>query len=172
MIIKKCFIRYQDRGAICWRDAHIYGKGCCCAFGKCCNRCPSGYRDDGCTCRRDVSSYTKSSYGRGAGEPLKCKDDEEYDAGLCYKKCRSGYKGIGPVCWAGCPSNANYDCGAMCTTNKKECEDKTKALLEGGYNVAVDGVTAYYAPTPDNLKNFAQKNIDLAAELLFDGFKF
>ena len=22
----KYIIRYQDRGAICWRDAHIYGK--------------------------------------------------------------------------------------------------------------------------------------------------
>jgi hypothetical protein len=27
------------------------------------------------------------------------KDRPEYDAGLCYPKCRDGYKGIGPVCW-------------------------------------------------------------------------
>jgi hypothetical protein len=24
----------------------------------------------------------------------------EYDAGLCYERCRPGYKGVGPVCWA------------------------------------------------------------------------
>jgi hypothetical protein len=28
------------------------------------------------------------------------KDKPEYDAGLCYPKCRDGYHGIGPVCWA------------------------------------------------------------------------
>lgn len=29
-----------------------------------------------------------------------CKPGEENDAGLCYIKCKSGYHGIGPVCWA------------------------------------------------------------------------
>ena len=29
-----------------------------------------------------------------------CKPDFELDAGLCYPKCRDGYKGVGPVCWA------------------------------------------------------------------------
>jgi hypothetical protein len=24
-----------------------------------------------------------------------CESDEEYDAGLCYKQCQDGYKGIG-----------------------------------------------------------------------------
>jgi len=28
------------------------------------------------------------------------KDRPEYDAGLCYPKCRDGYHGVGPVCWA------------------------------------------------------------------------
>lgn len=29
-----------------------------------------------------------------------CKPGYENDAGLCYPKCRNGYKGVGPVCWA------------------------------------------------------------------------
>lgn len=29
-----------------------------------------------------------------------CKPGQEKDAGLCYTKCRDGYNGVGPVCWA------------------------------------------------------------------------
>jgi hypothetical protein len=29
-----------------------------------------------------------------------CKPGFENDAGLCYPKCRNGYRGVGPVCWA------------------------------------------------------------------------
>lgn len=28
------------------------------------------------------------------------KDKPDLDAGLCYEKCRDGYHGVGPVCWA------------------------------------------------------------------------
>jgi hypothetical protein len=28
------------------------------------------------------------------------RDEPEYDAGLCYKRCDEGYHGVGPVCWA------------------------------------------------------------------------
>ena len=42
----------------------------------------------------------KSTYGRGVGLiPKDCGSDKEYDAGLCYKRCNSGYNGVGPVCW-------------------------------------------------------------------------
>ncbi len=54
------------------------------------------------------------SYGRGAGTfPNQCGPNEEYDAGLCYPKCKPGYKGVGPVCWASCPSGFRDD-GAFC----------------------------------------------------------
>ena len=29
-----------------------------------------------------------------------CKPDKENDAGLCYTKCKPGYHGVGPICWA------------------------------------------------------------------------
>jgi hypothetical protein len=33
--------------------------------------------------------------------PNTCPPDKpELDAGLCYPKCRAGYHGVGPVCWA------------------------------------------------------------------------
>lgn len=33
--------------------------------------------------------------------PNTCPQDKpELDAGLCYPRCRTGYRGVGPVCWA------------------------------------------------------------------------
>jgi hypothetical protein len=32
--------------------------------------------------------------------PNSCPDGKEKDAGLCYEKCKYGYRGVGPVCWA------------------------------------------------------------------------
>lgn len=32
--------------------------------------------------------------------PNTCPPDKDQDAGLCYEKCRDGYHGVGPVCWA------------------------------------------------------------------------
>lgn len=42
-----------------------------------------------------------------------CPIGEEYDAGLCYKSCRAGYKGVGPVCYGTCPSEFK-DIGLFC----------------------------------------------------------
>ena len=66
------------------KNADIYGKGCCCSSFDlgCCGICRSGYVDDGCTCRKNVALYFKESYGRTAGIPMNCKNDEEEDAGL------------------------------------------------------------------------------------------
>ena len=47
----------------------------------------------------------KNTYSRGVGTiPNSCGAGREYDAGLCYAKCRQGYNGSGPVCWQKCPS--------------------------------------------------------------------
>jgi len=45
-----------------------------------------------------------------------CTSDLEYDTGLCYTKCRTDFKGIGPVCWGTCPIPPTIDdkCGALC----------------------------------------------------------
>lgn len=54
------------------------------------------------------------SHGRGAGTvPTECPAGSEYDAGLCYPTCTSGYRGIGPVCWGSCETGFTDD-GALC----------------------------------------------------------
>jgi hypothetical protein len=59
-----------------------------------------------------VANYTREHYslpGWAGGYELAnisimgedtCKPGQEKDAGLCYTKCRDGYNGVGPVCWA------------------------------------------------------------------------
>lgn len=44
--------------------------------------------------------YWRDSYGRGVGTvpALICEGNTEQDGGLCYPKCRDGYKGSGPLC--------------------------------------------------------------------------
>ena len=44
---------------------------------------------------------------------LTCADDEDLDASLCYTRCRSGYKGVGPVCWEKSCRGGYQDFGAM-----------------------------------------------------------
>jgi len=53
------------------------------------NNCPDGYRSTGPqTCERID----------------KCPSDKEYNAGLCYKKCRTGYTGVATTCNANKPT--------------------------------------------------------------------
>ena len=80
----------------------FHAVGCCI----CSPNCQNGMTDAGVSC-------TKKSYGRTAGKPLRCKPEQEYDAGLCYKKCDQGYYGVGPVCWKSC-SQGYANCGAIC----------------------------------------------------------
>jgi len=56
--------------------------------------CPAGFSDIGVSCK-------KPSEGRGVGVPRNVCAPEvsDLDAGLCYKPCPEGYKGVGPVCW-------------------------------------------------------------------------
>ena len=54
--------------------------------------------DDGCW---------RTAYARGTGKTIKsCDSDEELSKGLCYPKCKDGFKGRGSMCNAICPSVA------------------------------------------------------------------
>ncbi|MBS1873370.1 MAG: hypothetical protein JSU00_09145 [Acidobacteria bacterium] len=56
----------------------------------------------------------RQSYTRGVGAiPTDCGPGKEYDAGLCYRRCPAGMKGVGPVCWGTCPAGYT-DVGAGC----------------------------------------------------------
>ena len=88
-----------------------------------------GMLDIGVSCQKD-------SYGRGVGIPLTCKTDEQYDAGLCYPYCNASFDGVGPVCWAECPSDM-YDCGALCTATSDKCSSSVKDIVTDVVAVAV-----------------------------------
>jgi hypothetical protein len=53
---------------------------------------------------RDWFSFdgrTEDGYEIFNTTPNTCPPDKpQLDAGLCYPKCRTGYRGVGPVCWA------------------------------------------------------------------------
>jgi len=96
---------------------NFYNVGCC----VCSPNCPKGMTDIGISCSKDT-------YGRGWGSPLGCTSEQEYDAGLCYPPCESTWKGVGPVCWGGCPNGYNK-CGALCLKNQ-ECADQIKTYMK------------------------------------------
>ena len=49
-----------------------------------------------------------------------CQSSLQYDAGLCYPFCNSGYYNVGPVCWTAC-DNDQVDCGAACASDAGQC---------------------------------------------------
>lgn len=44
--------------------------------------------------------YKTAAYDRGVGILPDCADGQYKDGALCYNNCRSGYRGVGPVCWS------------------------------------------------------------------------
>lgn len=58
--------------------------------------------------------WSAHNYGRGVGTipPGSCSSDEVEDGGLCYKACRDGYQGVGPVCWEKKSERPSYGRGA------------------------------------------------------------
>ncbi|RHY23617.1 hypothetical protein DYB32_009114 [Aphanomyces invadans] len=65
----------------------------------------------------------KNSYGRGVGKiPESCKPGQENQAGLCYKTCTGGFKGVGPVCW-GQPPSGWVNCGMGAAVDSFTCAE-------------------------------------------------
>ena len=91
-----CRTGYTGVGPVCWAAT-----------------CPANTTDSGVSC-------TKVSYGRGVGDPVSyCDSTSEKSGALCYPKCRDGYTGVGPICWAAtCPANTT-DSGVSCTKISK-----------------------------------------------------
>ncbi len=138
-----CKPDYTDIGLLCTINPHAYGKGCCCLSflgnKNCCSNCRTGYRDDGCTCFRDAKVYVKHSYGRTAGTPLKCRTGLERNGGLCYPKCRDGYHGVGPVCWANeCKGAYEKQCGALCIDSNSTCKDEFINLATSAIDLGIE----------------------------------
>ena len=114
--------RLRDDGTSCWLDT--YAKKSSMAKKKSCSEMGYGgqLRDDGTSCWLDA-------YGRGVGVFPGCADDEEQDGALCYKKCRKGYNGVGPVCWQkDCPDDKPLKRGLMCY---EDCRNKGGGWFNG-----------------------------------------
>lgn len=80
-------------------------------------------------------SCQKLSYGRGWGEVLTCKKDQEMSGALCYPPCKDGYVGNGPVCWQKCPAG-KHACGALCTDSPDDCTASVKNIVGGVFSMA------------------------------------
>ena len=49
-----------------------------------------------------------------------CQPEQDISAGLCYSKCKQGYKGAGPVCWGKAPPGW-VECGMGAAVDTLTC---------------------------------------------------
>lgn len=80
----------------------------------CTPSCPAPMTDGGIFC-------AKHTYTREASL-MSCDAGAVNDAGLCYQGCKSGFAGVGPVCWNACPAKLPHNCGAGCAVDKATCD--------------------------------------------------
>jgi len=149
---------FNDRGMY-KRCERKHGKGKCEKKGAIVYpKCRSGYKPVGCCiCRPALPNCDAHNLGGrfdlscakkiqiGDPTPMDCAEDEDEDAGLCYKKCRGGYNGVGPVCWGYC-DDSQVDCGLGCAKSDDACfegtYDQVLAPLILAANVASLGLAA------------------------------
>lgn len=66
-----------------------------------------------------VAVDTSESTSPKGGVNCQCPVGQQYEDGLCYTPCASGYKGVGPVCWETTCSAGFTDTGAFCHRDSK-----------------------------------------------------
>ena len=81
-----------------------------------------------------------------------CKSTEEQSGALCYPKCRSGFKGVGPVCWAtSCPTGYEFCGPALCLKKGTSC---AKTIAE-----QVKSVFEFAAKVGDKVEDTTSKSV-------------
>lgn len=153
---KSCLEKHRDTG--CEKNGLIWYPKCkngfhnvaCCV---CSADCPAGMTDIGISCQ-------KSSYGRGAGVPLGCSKDQEYDTGLCYPPCRQTYTGIGPVCWGQCPSQWKESnlCLGLCL-QKETCAGHIREFANDVSKLAEDFANKNYVDVIVDVAKLVQDTV-------------
>lgn len=107
-------------------------------------KCKDGYSNFGCCiCRPAIPNCERLGLSNEGQVDLSCAKKikiasspklgtcgpgQEMDAGLCYQKCRSGYYGVGPVCWKRSPWSW-VDCGMGAAVDTKTCGTITLAQV-------------------------------------------
>ena len=125
-------------------------------IGLCYKKCRSGYDRAGCNicamnckaqgyARGAAPSCPKRMYLSPGAEGTKCASNKEKDAGLCYKRCRDSFNGVGPVCW-GQPPRVDgkrwVNCGMGAATDKGTCASTIMDQVTGPAEVAAFVATA------------------------------
>lgn len=120
VVAKGCSGNLKKRGASCY-DPNVtnelfYTRGSKCKWKKGKLKCSynnprTGYKCSGPSCAaiikgqpNDCPDGYKSSGPQTCERIDKCPDGQEFNAGLCYKKCRDGYTGAATMCVAKKPT--------------------------------------------------------------------
>jgi hypothetical protein len=136
------------------RCENKHGKGNCEKWGAVMYpKCKSGYHNVACCiCRPNTPNCNALGFNGGIdlscakniriGKPssMDCPSGQQYDAGLCYKQCDSGYTGIGPVCWGKAPNNWS-GCGMGAAKTTKICVETIFDQVASVGNLALNVVT-------------------------------
>jgi hypothetical protein len=98
-------------------------------------KCKSGYHNIACCiCRPSVPNCKSLGMNKGLdlscakkikiGSPhvAECDSGWERQAGLCYRQCKKGYYGVGPVCWSSTPQGW-VGCGMGAAADSASCRD-------------------------------------------------
>lgn len=138
-------------------------------------KCKAGYSAVGCClCRPNVPNCAALGMNPGIdlscakrviiGDPVtgSCPYGEESDGGLCYKQCRPGYDGVGPVCWTGAPRGW-VECGMGAAKDSATCAQivfgQVQSVGQLAFNVATlgSGSAASGASSASRLATLKQK---------------
>ena len=101
-----------------------------------------------------ISCWSHAKW-RGVGKFPKCSNEQNNDddilngypagnkyennAGICYRRCKKGYRGVGPVCWEdGCKAGDENDTktlrrGLVCYEDCNRKDATAKSVQEGGW---------------------------------------
>ncbi len=100
-----------------------------------------------------------------------CPADKERNAGLCYKRCKAGFDGVGPVCW-GLPPPTWVKCGMGAAKDKKTCAEtifnQVSTVLQAAANIVLEVATLgtdTAAVEAENTAKGAAKLAELKKEL-------
>lgn len=164
-----CPTWYIDAGVSCWRGNPLVIKlkdkcpkdydlnGTLCTGKSIPVSCPEDYFVQGQLCSLNMSKELiqgeemitmKSSYPRESISHS-CRENEENSNGLCYPKCQSGSKGVGPSCWQICPTHL-VSCGVGCANDTKSCSEALQkqvvtpflAFLQTTFLITTSGASA------------------------------
>jgi hypothetical protein len=131
-------------------------------------KCRAGYYNVACCiCRPNAPNCGALGYNGGLdlscakkviiGKPqsMNCPAGQQYDAGLCYATCKTGYYGVGPVCWANTP-NGWVDCGMGSAITTKVCTETIFDQVASVGNLALKIVTFGTSKAADIAKDTAK----------------